>query len=133
MSHASNHCNQKKEGPRSHNALNACTIPSALVFPDLLHEVYTSESHNTRLVPDSHRRPLQDQRCTNALLSHHYNTKFTQVPSKKILSLQAIYIARKHKHAPHQNAHKSANFQFCSLSLILLQQLGQSLSAVEKL
>jgi hypothetical protein len=94
-------------------------ILSALVFPDLLHEVHTSESHNTKLAPDSHRRPLQDQRCTNALLSHHYSTKFTQVPAKKILSLQAIYIARKHKHAPHQNAHKSADFQFCLVSLSL--------------
>jgi hypothetical protein len=105
-------CNQK-ERVRDHTVL---WLPARsltpLCFSNLLHKVHTSESHNTRLVLDSHRRPLQDQRCTNALLSHHYNTKFTQIPAKKILSLQAIYIARKHKHAPHQNVHKSADFQF---------------------
>ncbi len=63
---------------------------------------------------------MQDQRYTSALLSHHYSTEFTQVPAKEILSLQAIYIARKHKHDPHQNVHRhqtSGSAQSLSLSL----------------
>jgi hypothetical protein len=75
-------CNQKKKSPRSHSALTACTTPSALVFPDLLHQVHTSESHNTRLAPDSHRCPCKTRdtqmfcfHITTAQNSHKYQPR----------------------------------------------------------
>ncbi len=103
----------KKRGSEITQYSDCLHDPKRPCVPDLLHTVHTSDHHTARWLPtDSHRRPLQDQRHTSALLSRNNNAEFTscisclasftQMPTKEILSSQTIYIARKHKHDPHQ-------------------------------
>jgi hypothetical protein len=97
------HIVTKKERVRDHTVLWLPARPLAPMCFLIFCTRFTPPNHTTpRLPTDSHRRPSQDQRYTSALLWHHYSTEFTQVPAKEILSLQAIHIARKHKHDPHQ-------------------------------
>jgi hypothetical protein len=121
-------CNQKREGSRSHSALTACTTPSAHVFPDLLHEVHTFESHNTQTPywlsqtsiarPEIYKcfalTPLQHRIHTSTRQGNSFITSYTHCPKAQAWSPS--------------NAHKSSNFRFCLVSLSLESLYSSSTS-----
>jgi hypothetical protein len=129
------HCVTKREGPKSHNTLNACTTPSVHVFlifftqfrPLLFHNTLTAywlfQTHITR--SEMYKCFISTQQQDRFHIIHPLPRPFTQMPAKETLSSQTIYIARMHKPDFHQMFTKPDS-QCClvSLSRIPLQQLG---------
>jgi hypothetical protein len=122
-------CNQKREGPKTHNTLTAFNEPRRPCSFDLLHTVQTfdlTQHTNCLLTLSDEHYKIKDVQVlcfhttTEQILQYPFPASPIDTDASKgnsLITLQTIYIPRKHKLAFHQMFTKTPDSQCCLVSL----------------